>query len=136
MPDEDCLIEKDRKKEINQLQHHRFCWEILCCLATIHSYLKLRVWLNSHQCAVWSFVKIISAAVSVQSADTTLVIVCASYLFVFMSNSLDKTNTVTTQKKKKIMSKAVLAALYVQVTFFFLKKKSEYHLSINFQSLK
>lgn len=62
--------------------------------------------------------KIISVGVSVQSADTTLVIVCASYLFVFMSNSLDKTNTVTTQKKK-IMSKAVLDAPYVQVTFSF-----------------
>lgn len=41
----------------------------------------------------------ISVVVPGQSADTTLAIVCASYLFVFMSNSLDKTNTVTTQKK-------------------------------------
>lgn len=36
------------------------------------------------------------------------------------------------------MSKAVLAARYVHVTFsfFFLKKKSEYHLSINFSVVK
>lgn len=53
----------------------------------------------------------------------THIIVCASYLFVFMSNSLDKTNTVTTQKK--IISKAVLAARYVHVTSSFLKKKSQ-----------
>lgn len=51
----------------------------------------------------------------------THLIVCASYLFVFMSNSLDKTNTVTTQKK--IISKAVLAARYVHVTSSFFKKK-------------
>lgn len=50
----------------------------------------------------------------------THLIVCASYLFVFMSNSLDKTNTVTTQKK--IISKAVLAARYVHVTSSFKKK--------------
>lgn len=76
----------------------------------------------------------ISGGVSVQSADTTILIVCASYLFVFMSNSLDKTNTVTTQKR------AVLAARYVHVTFcfvFFLKKSQNIiSASIIFSSLK
>jgi len=43
--------------------------------------------------------------------------VCASYLFVFMSNSLDKTNTVTTQKKEeeKKYSKVNLATCHVHV---------------------
>lgn len=69
----------------------------------------------------WSVVKIISVVVSVQSANTTLVVVCASYLFVFMSNSLDKTNTVTTQKKDYVQSGfgRTLCTCYVS-SFFFL----------------